>query len=121
METSDSCGALPGQAFWRFMADGNNLETWDSLGSCLPLSCAGALFLRRIRGLETSETLKPYPVQAFSSMVAGANNLETGETLAAQRFHKNHKVSLVLDPLRSIAPQWVLKNHKFLVLHVRLW
>ena len=103
------------------MAAGNNLETWDSLRSCLPLSCAGALFLQRIRGLETSETLKPSPVQAFSRTVAGGNNLETCETLAAQRFHKNHKVSLVLDPLRSIAPQRVLKNHKFLVLHVRLW
>ncbi len=103
------------------MADGNNLETWDSLRSCLPLSCAGALFLRLPRGLETSETLKPSPVQAFSRTVAGGNNLETCETLAAQRFHKNHKVSLVLDPLRSIAPQRVLKNHKFLVLHVRHW
>ena len=103
------------------MAAGNNLETWDSLRSCLPLSCAGALFLRRIRGLETSETLKSSPVQAFSRTVAGGNNLETRETLAAQRFHKNHKVSLVLDPLRSIAPQRFLKNHKFLVLHVRLW
>jgi hypothetical protein len=109
------------QAFWRYMAAGNNLETWDSLRPCLPRSGAVALFLQRTRGLETSETLKPSPVQAFSRTVAGGNNLETCETLAAQRFHKNHKVSLVLDPLRSIAPQRVLKNHKFLVLHVRLW
>jgi len=103
------------------MAAGNNLETCDSLGSCLPRSGAVALFLQRTRGLETSETSKPTPAQTFSRIAAGGNDLETCETVAPQAFHKNHKVSLVLDPLRSPALQRVLKNHKFLVLHVRHW
>jgi hypothetical protein len=120
METSDSCGALPGQAFRRFMAAGNNPEICDSLGSCLPISGAGALFHQRTRGLETSETLKPTPANTFSRLAAGGNDLETCETVAPQGFHKNHKVSRVQDPLRSLAPQRILKNHKFLVLHVRL-
>ena len=103
------------------MAAGNNLETCDSLRPCLPRSGAVALFLQRKRGLETSETSKPTPAQMFSRLVAGGNDLETCETVAPQAFHKNHKVSLVLDPLRPAALQRVLKNHKFLVLHVRLW
>jgi hypothetical protein len=121
METSDSCGIFPGQAFPRFMAAGNNLETCDSWGASLPFSGAGALFLQRTRELETSETLKPHPAQAFSRAAVGGNNLKTCETDAPQGFHKNHKVSPALNPLRSPTPQRVPKNHKFFVFHVRLW
>jgi len=102
------------------MAAGNNLETCDSWGASLPLSGAGALFHQRTRGLETSETLKPTPAQTFSRLAAGGNDLETCETVAPQGFHKNLKVSPALNLPRSPAPQRVLKNHKFLVLHVRL-